>query len=236
MGLSCDCIQPKLDPEVEDLLNKVKDKAPDIIKNFVINEEKIKNEFTQLLEKRDKDVGEAKNKNEEELKKLLKKYNEKELDVEKEKISNEVEKMHCLWELGLELTEPLKNYTLKELQKKLDKAKGPFKKAVDSQINQVKAFSPKEFLNSPFGKPLKAALIKQGMSKTLLEDFKKQLLKDRKERRKKEKEKHPHVKNINLEEEDFEFNIDDLFEAIFDEYKDEFKSTIEKNLLKMIKK
>ena len=236
MGLSCDCIQPKLDPEVEDLLNKVKDKAPDIIKNFVINEEKIKNEFAQLLEKRDKDVGEAKNKNEEELKKLLKKYNEKELDVEKEKISNEVEKMHCLWELGLELTEPLKNYTLKELQKKLDKAKGPFKKAVDSQINQVKAFSPKEFLNSPFGKPLKTALIKQGMSKTLLEDFKKQLLKDRKERRKKEKEKHPHVKNINLEEEDFEFNIDDLFEAIFDEYKDEFKSTIEKNLLKMIKK
>ena len=236
MGLSCDCIQPKLDPEVEDLLNKVKDKAPDIIKNFVINEEKIKNEFTQLLEKRDKDVGEAKNKNEEELKKLLKKYNEKELDVEKEKISNEVEKMHCLWELGLELTEPLKNYTLKELQKKLDKAKGPFKKAVDSQINQVKAFSPKEFLNSPFGKPLKTALIKQGMSKTLLEDFKKQLLKDRKERRKKEKEKHLHVKNINLEEEDFEFNIDDLFEAIFDEYKDEFKSTIEKNLLKMIKK
>ena len=236
MGLSCDCIQLKLDPEVEDLLNKVKDKAPDIIKNFVINEEKIKNEFTQLLEKRDKDVGEAKNKNEEELKKLLKKYNEKELDVEKEKISNEVEKMHCLWELGLELTEPLKNYTLKELQKKLDKAKGPFKKAVDSQINQVKAFSPKEFLNSPFGKPLKTALIKQGMSKTLLEDFKKQLLKDRKERRKKEKEKHPHVKNINLEEEDFEFNIDDLFEAIFDEYKDEFKSTIEKNLLKMIKK
>ena len=236
MGLSCDSIQPKLDPEVEDLLNKVKDKAPDIIKNFVINEEKIKNEFTQLLEKRDKDVGEAKNKNEEELKKLLKKYNEKELDVEKEKISNEVEKMHCLWELGLELTEPLKNYTLKELQKKLDKAKGPFKKAVDSQINQVKAFSPKEFLNSPFGKPLKTALIKQGMSKTLLEDFKKQLLKDRKERRKKEKEKHPHVKNINLEEEDFEFNIDDLFEAIFDEYKDEFKSTIEKNLLKMIKK
>lgn len=236
MGLSCDCIQPKLDPEVEDLLNKVKDKAPDIIKNFVINEEKIKNEFTQLLEKRDKDVGEAKNKNEEELKKLLKKYNEKELDVEKEKISNEVEKMHCLWELGLELTEPLKNYSLKELQKKLDKAKGPFKKAVDSQINQVKAFSPKEFLNSPFGKPLKTALIKQGMSKTLLEDFKKQLLKDRKERRKKEKEKHPHVKNINLEEEDFEFNIDDLFEAIFDEYKDEFKSTIEKNLLKMIKK
>ena len=236
MGLSCDCIQPKLDPEVEDLLNKVKDKAPDIIKNFVINEEKIKNEFTQLLEKRDKDVGEAKNKNEEELKKLLKKYNEKELDVEKEKISNEVEKMHCLWELGLELTEPLKNYILKELQKKLDKAKGPFKKAVDSQINQVKAFSPKEFLNSPFGKPLKTALIKQGMSKTLLEDFKKQLLKDRKERRKKEKEKHPHVKNINLEEEYFEFNIDDLFEAIFDEYKDEFKSTIEKNLLKMIKK
>ena len=236
MGLSCDCIQPKLDPEVEDLLNKVKDKAPDIIKNFVIIEEKIKIEFTQLLEKRDKDVGEAKNKNEEELKKLLKKYNEKELDVEKSKISNEVEKMHCLWELGLELTEPLKNYTLKELQKKLDKAKGPFKKAVDSQINQVKAFSPKEFLNSPFGKPLKTALIKQGMSKTLLEDFKKQLLKDRKERRKKEKEKHLHVKNINLEEEDFEFNIDDLFEAIFDEYKDEFKSTIEKNLLKMIKK
>ena len=239
MGLSCDkiCPGPKLDPEVENILKTVGEKSPDIINNCVIQKQLIEKEKEELLNERDKKVGEAKEQGmqQDQLKELLKTYNKKELDIEKKLISNEVDKMHSLWELGLDLSKPLKDYTLKELNKKLDKAKDPLRKVIESQINDVKAYSPKQFLNSPFGKPLKSALIKQGMSKNLLTDFKKDLLKQRKERRKNERPKYKDFVKVNEfpPEDEFEFNVDDLYEAIFEEYKDDFKSTIEKNLLKL---
>ena len=55
---------------------------------------------------------------------------------EKELIGNEVEKMYALWELGLDLSQPLKNYTIDKLTKKLDKTPGPLKPAVNKQINE----------------------------------------------------------------------------------------------------
>ena len=239
MGLSCDkiCPGPKLDPEVENILKTVGEKSPDIINNCVIQKQLIEKEKEELLNERDKKVGEAKEQGmqQDQLKELLMSYNKKELNIEKKLISNEVDKMHSLWELCLDLSKPLKDYTLKELNKKLDKAKDPLRKVIESQINDVKAYSPKQFLNSPFGKPLKSALIKQGMSKNLLTDFKKDLLKQRKERRKNERTKYKDFVKVNEfpPEDEFEFNVDDLYEAIFEEYKDDFKSTIEKNLLKL---
>ena len=239
MGLSCDkiCPGPKLDPEVEEILKTVADKSPDIVKSCVIQKQIIDKEMEEILNERDKKVGEGEEQGmeQDQLKELLLSYNKKELTIEKKLISNEVDKMHSLWELGIELSNPLKDYTLKELKKKLDKAKDPFRRVIENQISEVKAYTPKQFLNSPFGKPLKNALIKQGMSKTLLTDFKKDLLKQRKERRKNERDKYKgFVKQNEFPPEDeFEFNVDELYDAIFEEYKDEFKSSIEKNLLKL---
>ena len=140
--------------------------------------------------------------------------------------------MHSLWELGIELADPLKNVAIDELKKKLDKVPEFGKAAVNSQIAEIKAYSPKEFLNSKFGTPLKDALIKQGMSKTVLENYKKELLEDRKKRRKEEREKFSYVKQNEFPPEDeFEFKIDDLYESIFDEYKGAFKEHLKKNML-----
>ena len=239
MGLSCDkiCPGPKLDPEVEEILKTVADKSPDIVKSCVIQKQIIDKEMEEILNERDKKVGEGEEQGmeQDQLKELLLSYNKKELTIEKKLISNEVDKMHSLWELGIELSNPLKDYTLKELKKKLDKAKDPFRRVIENQISEVKAYTPKQFLNSPFGKPLKNALIKQGMSKTLLTDFKKDLLKQRKERRKNERDKYIRFVKQNEfpPEDEFEFNVDELYDAIFEEYKDEFKSSIEKNLLKL---
>ena len=233
MGVSCDKCKTPLDPEVEEILKKVAEKSPDIIDNCVIKKKKIDDEFNEVLEERKKKVEESKDKSSSELEELLKEYNKKELEKEKELIANELDKMHSLWELGLDLSNPLKNYTITKLTKKLDDAPAVLKPAINKQINEVKAYSPKQFLNSAFGKPLKNALIKQGMSVTVLKNFKEELLEKRKTRRKEERNQFSFVKKNEFPPEDeFEFNVDDLYEAIFDEYKEDFQSSIKEKFLK----
>ena len=233
MGTACDKCKTPLDPEVEEILKKVGEKSPDIIDNCIVKKQKILDEFNEVLEERKKKVEESKDKSSSELEELLKEYNKKELEKEKELIANELDKMHSLWELGLELSDPLKNYTITKLTKKLNDAPGPLKPAINKQINEVKAYSPKQFLNSTFGKPLKNALIKQGMSVTVLKNFKEELLENRKKRRKEERNQFSFVKKNEFPPEDeFEFNVDDLYEAIFDEYKEDFQSSIKDKFFK----
>ena len=231
MGLDC-CPAPPIPEEVKKILKTIEEKSPEILDMEVNKKKKIKDKLNNIYGERAQKVSEAKDKSEDELKKLLIEYNKKELKKEKKLISVELDKMHSLWELGIELADPLKNFTIDELKKKLDKVPELANAAVNSQIAEIKAYSPKEFLNSKFGKPLKEALIKQGMSKTVLEDYKKELLEDRKKRRKEEKEKFPYVKQNEFPPEDeFEFKIVDLYESIFDEYKGAFKEHLKKNLL-----
>ena len=231
MGLDC-CPTPPIPEEVKKILKTIEEKSPEILKMEVDKKKKIKDKLNNIYGERAQKVSEAKDKSEDELKKLLIEYNKKELKKEKKLISVELDKMHSLWELGIELADPLKNFTIDELKKKLDKVPELAKAAVNSQIAEIKAYSPKEFLNSKFGKPLKEALIKQGMSKTVLENYKKELLEDRKKRRKEEREKFPYVKQNEFPPEDeFEFKIDDLYESIFDEYKGAFKEHLKKNML-----
>ena len=218
--MGCKCLE--LDPEIEKIQQEVKNKSPDIIEKFGTQKIQIDNKKKELLEEREKKVSESANVKEEELEKLLKEYNKKEVEMEQDLISNQVEKMYALWELGLDLSQPLKNFTIDKLTKKLDKTPGPLKPSINRQIDEVKAYSPAKFLNSPFGKPLKAALIKQGMKKELLEDFKKELLKDRKNRRKEERDKYKYVKKNEFPpEDDLEFNVDEIYDSIFEEYKDD---------------
>ena len=224
-----------VDPEIEKIVNEVPKKSPDIIKPFTIKKDEIENKKKSLIEEREKKVSETKDAKEEELEKLLKEYNIKELEIEKELIVNEVEKMYALWELGLELSQPLQNYTIDTLKKKL----AVFPEAimaiqVYNPIEAVKAYSPVQFLNSSYGKPLKTALIKHGMSKEELKQFKNDLLKDRKNRRKEERDKYEIKKNEFPPEDEFEFDINDLYNTIFEEYKDknEFKSGLLKKISK----
>ena len=110
-----------VDPEIEKILEDVAKKSPDIIKPFVLKQAEIENKKKELLEEREKKVSESANESEEKLENLLKEYNKKEVEIEQELISNQVEKMYALWELGLDLSQPLKNFTIDKLTKKLDK-------------------------------------------------------------------------------------------------------------------
>ena len=146
MGTNCSCTNEltELPPEVKEILNELAEKAPGIVNTFQIEYNKIINERTEILKEREEKVEKAVKEKEKienelkeikenvekekELKELLEKlkkdlcdllleYNLKEIENEKDLIINEVDKMHSLYELGLELAEKLKKVTLDQLKK-----------------------------------------------------------------------------------------------------------------------
>ena len=227
-----ECLSP-LPPEVEEIIKEVALKGDEIANKFVIEANEKKKEKEDILKERHEKVSEADKKDTEKLNKLLLEYNKKEIDNEKELILNEVEKLHCIYEMGLDLADKLKKVTLDQLKKKLSSAPELAKRAINSQIDAVNKYTPKEFLNSEFGKPLKTALEKQGLRDKYLQDFMKNLEKERKERREKERSEFGISKNEFPPDDELKFTAKDLFDAIFEEYKsdDDFKEKIKKQIL-----
>ena len=232
------CLSPPLPPEVKELLKEVTKRGDEIANKFLIEANQKQREKVEVIEERHEKVKEADKKDTESLNKLLLEYNKKEIEKDKELIENEVEKLHCIYEMGLDLSDKLKEITLDQLKKKLDKAPELAKRAINSQIEEVKKYSAKEFLNSEFGKPLKTALEKQGLRDKYLKDYIQNLEKERKERRAEERKEFGISKNEFPPEDDLNFTAEELFEAIFDEYKndDDFKNKIKKIILKSVLK
>ena len=96
--------------------------------------------------------------------------------------------MHYIFTVGLELADTFKNITLKKLEEKVKSTPAILASAINNEIEEIRKQSPLEFLNSPQGKVLKNALEKQGMSEVALNSTKKELMKERAERRKLERE------------------------------------------------
>ena len=219
--------------EVKEILKEVTDKVPGIVNTFQIEHTKILNERTEILKEREEKVEKAINDKIEkkELEDLLLEYNLKEIENEKDLIINEVDKMHSLYELGLEYSEKLKKVTLDMLNKKLESAPSFSKALINSQIEEVNKSSSKDFLDSEFGKPLKNTLEKQGMREELLEEFMGKFEAERKKRRTEEREKYKIEKNEFPPKDELRFTAKDLFKLIFDEYADEFKSNVKNKLI-----
>ena len=232
------CLSPPLPPEVQELLKEVTKRGDEIANKFLIEANQKQREKVEIIEERHEKVKEADKKDTESLNKLLLEYNKKEIEKDKELIENEVEKLHCIYEMGLDLSDKLKQITLDQLNKKLNKAPELAKRAINLQIEEVKKYSAKEFLNSEFGKPLKTALEKQGLRDKYLKDYIQNLEKERKERRAEERKEFGISKNEFPPEDDLNFTAEELFEAIFDEYKndDDFKNKIKKIILKNVLK
>ena len=92
--------------------------------------------------------------------------------------------MHYIFELGFELAKPLRKITLDKLLEKSKSAPAITLNAIKKEIEEIKKIPVLDFLNSAHGKVLKNALRKKGMSETILKSTKKQLLKERGERKK----------------------------------------------------
>ena len=94
------------------------------------------------------------------------------------------------------------------------------KKLVGEQLSKVKELSPAKFLDSEFGKPIKDALEKQGLSQAALTTYKDGLRNERTDRRKKERDEFSIKQNEWPDEEMFDDDKDSLYQKMLDEYKD----------------
>lgn len=226
-----------VDPEVQEILNILDGKAEDIIKTFVIEEmETKKKQENQLKDRHDK-LEEKKKKNEEITDEFIKKLNKEELEVEIDILSQTCNKMHLLFEIGLELTEPLRKYTLDKLLKKAKTAPALALKKINEEIDEIKKLPVIKFLKSTYGKVLMNALEKKGMSETLLKGFIKELYKLRGERRKAEREEFKIKVNEFPEENITEIKLD-FMSLIVDEFIDSqmtFKQYLVKKALESMK-
>ena len=208
-----------VDPEIAKILGTLDIKMEEYHKVFVDGVKKAKDKQEKQLKERKEELQQLKQKNQEITEEVIKKLNKAELDVEIDLLANQVDKMHYIFSIGLELVEPIRKVTLDKLIEKSKKAPAMTLRTIQNQIDEVKNIPIIEFLNSTYGKVLREALEKKGMSATLLKSFKNQLFKERKQRRKVEREEF----GINTNEFDDESMDDlklDLYSLIESEYKD----------------
>ena len=213
------CLGLGVDPEIAKILGTLDIKMEEYHKVFVDGVKKAKDKQEKQLKERKEELQQLKQKNQEITEEVIKKLNKAELDVEIDLLANQVDKMHYIFSIGLELVEPIRKVTLDKLIEKSKKAPAMTLRTIQNQIDEVKNIPIIEFLNSTYGKVLREALEKKGMSATLLKSFKNQLFKERGQRRKVEREEF----GINTNEFDDESMDDlklDLYSLIESEYKD----------------
>ena len=213
------CLGLGVDPEIAKILGTLDIKMEEYHKVFVDGVKKAKDKQEKQLKERKEELQQLKQKNQEITEEIIKKFNKAELDVEIDFLANQVDKMHYIFSIGLELVEPIRKVTLDKLIEKSKKAPAMTLRTIQNQIDEVKNIPIIEFLNSTYGKVLREALEKKGMSATLLKSFKNQLFKERGQRRKVEREEFG-IKTNEFDDESMDDLKLDLYSLIESEYKD----------------
>ena len=207
-----------MDEETAKLLASLDRKVEEFQETFEKDVKEIKDKQDKQLKERHQELLKLKE-TESITEQAIKDLNKKELKVEIDILSNAVNKMHYIFDVGLDLVEPLRKITIDKLLEKAKSAPAITVNKIKSQIEDVKKIPVIDFLSSTYGKVLANALEKKGMSEAFLKSTKKSLLAERSERRKKEREEF----GIKVNEFDDE-NIDkmklDLFALVKQEYKD----------------
>ena len=207
-----------MDEETAKLLASLDRKVEEFQETFEKDVKEIKDKQDKQLKERHQELLKLKE-TESITEQAIKDLNKKELKVEIDILSNAVNKMHYIFDVGLDLVEPLRKITIDKLLEKAKSAPAITVNKIKSQIEEVKKIPVIDFLSSTYGKVLANALEKKGMSEAFLKSTKKSLLAERSERRKKEREEF----GIKVNEFDDE-NIDkmklDLFALVKQEYKD----------------
>ena len=205
MGCSTPVGAFPVDPRIEKLLDLLDINVEKYERTFFKDVSKVKEKQSKQLNERKKRLNELKEKNEEITEEEIRKLNKDELKIEIKLLSNAVDKMHYIFSVGLDIAEPLKKITLDQLLEKAKSAPAMALNKINSQIEEVKNIPIIDFIDSTYGKVLKDALEKKGMSMVFFNGVKKDLFKERQKRRKAEKEEF----NLKANEFDDE-NLDDI--------------------------
>lgn len=225
-----------VDPDIAKILLSLDEKVEDFDKTFIEEAKKVKDDLDEAIKSRHDKLVEYKKSEEGITERRLKELNKKELEKEIDILSNGVDKMHYIFDVGLELVEPIRKVTLDKLMEKAKSAPAIALNKLNAQIAEVKNYPVIDFLNSTYGKVLKDALAKKGLSMTLLVGVKKEIMKNRGERRKAER------KEFNIEKNEFEkedisqlkLNLLDLIESEYKDINKNFKSYVRDKIIEEI--
>ena len=218
---------------MEKNLAKLEKKMEDYKETFEENVQKAQKARNDQLEKRRNRLLELKQNNEEITEEEIKKLNKKELEVEIKFLENAAEKIHFIFNTGIDLVEPVKKVTLDELEEKAKSAPAVAAEKINKQIEEVKNLPAVDFLNSTFGKILKDALEKKGMSEAFLKETRQKIFEERQERRKLEREEFG-IKVNEFEDEKIDDIKLDLSKLIYDN-DEEFLKEFNKNFKDFVK-
>ena len=213
-----DCLDTKVDPEIAKILATLDIKVEEYQKVFEKEANEAKKAFEDQQKERKNTLDNWKKESKEITEQDIRKLNKKEFEVEVKFLVNQLDKMHYIFSIALELIEPIKKVTLDKLMEQAKSAPAMTLNTINKQIEEIKSFPPLEFYNATYGKVLRQAVEKKGMSKTVLNGYRNKLSKERKERRKVERDLYNIEKN-EFDDEEMDEKKLDLFELIKKEQK-----------------
>ena len=213
-----DCLDTKVDPEIAKILATLDIKVEEYQKVFEKEANEAKKAFEDQQKERKNTLDNWKKESKEITEQDIRELNKEEFEVEVKFLVNQLDKMHYIFSIALELIEPIKKVTLDKLMEQAKSAPAMALDRINKQIEEIKSFPPLEFYNSTYGKVLRQAVEKKGMSKTVLNEYRNKLSKERKERRKVERDLY-NIKKNEFDDEEMDEKKLDLFELIKKEQK-----------------
>ena len=208
----------ELEEKIAKILATLDKKVEKYQKVFEKNSKEAKDKFEKQQEKRKSTLDNWKKESKEITEQDIRELNKAEFKVEVEFLVNQLDKMHYIFSIALELIEPIKKVTLDKLMEQAKSAPAMTLNTINKQIEEIKSFPPLEFYNATYGKVLRQAVEKNGMSATVIKGYKNKLFKERKARRKAEKEEVGIEKNEFDDEEMDDLKLD-LYRLIIEEGK-----------------
>ena len=212
-----DCFDTGVDPEIAKILATLDIKVEEYQEVFEKGANEAKDKFEKQQENRKNTLDNWKKESKEITEQDIRGLNKKEFEVEVEFLVNQLDKMHYIFSIALELIEPIKKVTIDKLMEKAKSAPAMTLNTINKQIEEIKSFPPLEFYNSTYGKVLRQAAENKGMSATVIKGYKNKLFKERKARRKAEKEEFGIEKN-EFDDETLDDLKLDLYQLITEKY------------------
>ena len=215
--MGCLGCEPRVDPEIAKILATLDIKVEEYNKVFEKEAKKAKDAFDKQQENRKTTLEQWKKESKEITEQDIRNLNKAEFEVEVDFLVNQLDKMHYIFSIALELVEPIKKITLEQLMEKAKSAPAITLNEINRQIEEIKNYPTIDFYNSTYGKVIRDALEKKGLSATVIKRYKNNLFKERKARRKAEKEEFGIEKN-EFDDETLDDLKLDLYQLITEKY------------------
>ena len=214
--MGCLGIETGVDPEIAKILTDLELKIEESLKEKSKEEKDPKEEMEGYLKRRKSRLEELKKENKI-TEEAIRKLNQEELEKEIDLLAAEANSMHDIFTFGLDVVDPIRKVTLDKLMEKAKSAPAITVNKINKQIEEIKNYPTIDFYNSTYGKVIRDALEKKGLSATILKGYKNNLFKERKARRKAEKEEFGIEKN-EFDDETLDDLKLDLYQLITEKY------------------